>query len=339
VKLIITQLEDENMSKFKVFLTRKIPKKAIDYLLANDIDLEMNEEDRVLTKEEILMGIKGKDGLICLLTDFIDTEIIEAAGTQLKIIANYAVGFNNIDVDAATKKKIPVTNTPGVLTETTADFTMALLLAISRKIVESDRFTRAGKFKGWGPLLQLGSDVYGKTIGIIGCGRIGSAVAQRAALGFNMKVLYFDENRQTELEEKLQMEFCSLKELLSNADFISLHVPLTEETKYLIDKDELSLMKNTAYLINTSRGAVINEQALIEALSKKQIAGAALDVFEHEPKLTPGLAELDNVIITAHIASASIETRTKMGMIAVENLLAGLNKKHPPNCINPQIFD
>jgi lactate dehydrogenase-like 2-hydroxyacid dehydrogenase len=337
--MIYTQLEVENMSKFKTFLTRRIPKKAIDYLLKNDIELEMNEEDRVLTKDEILKGVKGKDGLICLLTDSIDADIIEFAGPQLKIIANYAVGYNNIDVEAANKLKIPVTNTPGVLTETTADFTMALLLAISRKIVESDKFTRAGNFKGWGPLLQLGSDVYGKTIGIIGCGRIGSAVAHRATLGFNMKVLYFDEKRQIELEKKLQMEFCSLKKLLSNADFISLHVPLTEETKYLIDKDELSLMKNTAYLINTSRGAVINEQALIEALSRKQIAGAALDVFEHEPKLTQGLAELDNVIVTAHIASASIETRTKMGLIAVDNLLAGLNDKQPPNCINPQIYD
>ncbi|NHK30515.1 MAG: D-glycerate dehydrogenase [Asgard group archaeon] len=326
------------MGKFKVFLTRKIPNKAIDYLLSNDISLEMNEEDRVLTKKEILKGIKGKDGLICLLTDSIDADIMESAGPQLKVIANYAVGYNNIDVEAASKLNIPVTNTPGVLTETTADFTMALLLAIARKIIESDKFTRAGNFKGWGPLLQLGSDVYEKTIGIIGCGRIGSAVAHRAALGFNMKVLYFDTNRQTKLEEKLSMEFCSLEKLLSSADFITLHIPLTKETKHLIDKKELSLMKKTAYLINTSRGAVINEHALFEALSRKQIAGAALDVYEFEPKLTQGLAELENVILTAHIASASIETRTKMGMIAVDNLLAGLNKKHPPNCINSQIF-
>lgn len=326
------------MGKFKVFLTRKIPNKAIDYLLSNDISLEMNEEDRVLTKKEILKGIKGKDGLICLLTDSIDADIMESAGPQLKVIANYAVGYNNIDVEAASKLNIPVTNTPGVLTETTADFTMALLLAIARKIIESDKFTRAGNFKGWGPLLQLGSDVYEKTIGIIGCGRIGSAVAHRAALGFNMKVFYFDTNRQTKLEEKLSMEFCSLEKLLSSADFITLHIPLTKETKHLIDKKELSLMKKTAYLINTSRGAVINEHALFEALSRKQIAGAALDVYEFEPKLTQGLAELENVILTAHIASASIETRTKMGMIAVDNLLAGLNKKHPPNCINSQIF-
>ncbi len=327
------------MKKFNVFLTRKIPQKAIDYLLEQNIILEKNEEDRVLSKEEILEGVKGKDGLICLLTDNIDADIIAAAGPQLKIIANYAVGYNNIDVETATKRKIPVTNTPGVLTETTADFTMALLFAIARRVVESDKFTREGKFKGWGPLLQLGTDVYGKTIGIIGCGRIGSAVAYRAIKGFNMKVLYYDTTRHKDLEKKLGIEFCSFEKLLSTSDFISLHVPLTDETKYLIDKDELSLMKKTAYLINTSRGAVINEKALVEILREKHIAGAALDVYEFEPELTPDLKNLENVIVTAHIASATIETRTKMGMIAVENLLAGLNNKKPPNCINPQIFE
>ena len=327
------------MRKFNVFLTRKIPEKAIDYLMQYNVNLEKNDEDRVLTKEEILTGVKGKDGLICLLTDHIDAEIMDAAGSQLKIIANYAVGYNNIDVEAATKRNIPVTNTPGVLTETTADLTMALLLAIARKIVESDKYTREGKFKGWGPLLHLGSDIFGKTIGIIGCGRIGSAVAHRAASGFNMKVLYYDITRHKDLEEKLNIEFCSLEKLLSSSDFVTLHIPLTNETKHLIDRNELSLMKDSAFLINTSRGAVINENALVQSLSKKQIAGAALDVYEHEPELTPGLVNLENVIITAHIGSASIETRTKMGLIAVENLLAVLNNQHPPNCINPQIFD
>jgi glyoxylate reductase len=327
-----------DMSKFKVFLTRKIPQKAIDYLLEHNIDLKMNEENRVLTKNEILEGIKGIDGLICLLTDYIDDEIIENAGQQLKIIANYAVGYNNIDVEAATKRNIPVTNTPGVLTETTADFTLALLLSIARKLVESDKYTRAGKFEGWGPLLQLGTDVYGKTIGIIGCGRIGSAVARRAVNGFNMKAIYYDTTRHPDLEKELGLEYQSLNQVLAKSDFISLHVPLTDKTKHLINKNELALMKKTAYIINTSRGAVINEQALLEVLEKKQIAGAALDVFEFEPEITSGLEELDNVIITAHIASASIETRTKMGMIAVENLLAGLNYKQPPNCVNPEIY-
>ncbi|NHJ32751.1 MAG: D-glycerate dehydrogenase [Asgard group archaeon] len=326
------------MAKFKVFLTRKIPQPAIDKLLENNIELELNEEDRVLTKEEIIKGVKGKDGLICLLTDTIDSEIMDHAGRQLKIIANYAVGYNNIDVPAANARNIPVTNTPGVLTDTTADFAMALLLAIARKIVESDKFTRDGKFKGWGPLLQLGTDVYGKTLGIIGCGRIGSAVARRAAKGFDMKVIYYDTKRFPEIEEELGMEFCSFNELLRTSDFISLHVPLTEETKYLISQKELSKMKSTAFLINTSRGLVIDEKALVMALKKKEIAGAALDVYEHEPELTPGLKELDNVVLAAHIASASIETRTKMGMIAVENLLIGLQGKIPPNCINSIIY-
>jgi glyoxylate reductase len=326
------------MAKFKVFLTRRIPQPAIDKLLKSNIDLVFNEEDRVLTKEEIIEGVKGKDGLICLLTDTIDSEIMDHAGPQLKIIANYAVGYNNIDVPAANARNIPVTNTPGVLTDTTADFTMALILAIARKIVVSDKFTREGKFKGWGPLLQLGTDVFGKTIGIIGCGRIGSAVAQRAAKGFQMKVIYFDTKRFPELETELGMEFCSLDELLRTSDFISLHIPLTEKTKHLIGQKELSKMKSSVFLINTSRGLVIDEKALVKALQDKQIAGAALDVYEHEPELTPGLAELDNVVVSAHIASASIETRTKMGLIAVENLLIGLNGKIPPNCINSVIY-
>jgi len=238
--------------KYKVFLTRKIPKAALD-LLPENVELTANEENRVLTKEEIIKGVKGKDGLICLLTDKIDEEVIKEAGEQLKIIANYAVGYNNIDVEAATKRKIPVTNTPGVLTETTADLAFGLLMAIGRRIVESDKFTRAGKFKGWGPLLQLGTDIYGKTLGIIGCGRIGSAVARRAKKGFNMKVLYYNNKRNEKLEEELGVEYAPFEELLEKADYISLHVPLTEKTKYMISEKEFKKMKKTAYLINTSR--------------------------------------------------------------------------------------
>ncbi|MHA1212512.1 MAG: 2-hydroxyacid dehydrogenase, partial [Candidatus Heimdallarchaeota archaeon] len=312
------------MTKYKVFLTRKIPQEAIDYMLSKDLDIEMNEEDRVLTKEEILARIKGKDALICLLTDTIDGEIMDAAGKQLKIIANYAVGYNNIDIAAATERNIPVTNTPGVLTETTADLTMALLLSISRRIVESDKYTREGKFKGWGPLLQLGGDIYGKTLGIVGAGRIGSAVARRAAKGFEMKVLYNNRNRNEQLETEIGAEYSSLEKLIKESDFISLHVPLTSETKHLIGAKELSAMKETAYLINTSRGQVVHEQALVQALQENKIAGAALDVYEFEPEITPELKDLENVIITAHIGTASIDTRTKMGMIVAENLLANL---------------
>ena len=327
------------MTKFKVLLTRKIPQPAIDYILKNEIDLEINEEDRVLTHSEIKERVKGKDGLICLLTDTIDGEIMDAAGPKLKIIANYAVGYNNINSQEATKRKIPVTNTPGVLTETTADLTFALLLSIGRRIVESDKFTRDGKFKGWGPMLHLGNDIHGKTLGVIGCGRIGSAVARRAAKGFNMKVLYNNTKQLPDLEKELGLEFASVEEILKESDYITLHVPLTEKTKHLIGEKELALMKPSAILINTSRGSVIDESALVKALQEERIAGAALDVYEFEPKLSPGLKELDNVIITAHIGTGTIDTRTKMGMMVGENLLAGLNNKQPANCVNPQIYE
>lgn len=327
------------MTKFKVLLTRKIPQPAIDYLLENDIDLEINDENRVLTHAEIKERVKGKDGLICLLTDTIDGEIMEAAGPNLKIIANYAVGYNNINLQEATKRKIPVTNTPGVLTETTADLTMALLLSIGRRIVESDKFTREGKFTGWGPMLHLGNDIHGKTLGVIGCGRIGSAVARRAAMGFNMKVLYNNTKQLPALEKELGLEFASVEEILKEADYVTLHVPLTEKTKHMIGEKELAVMKPSAFLINTSRGSVIVECALVKALQEKKIAGAALDVYEFEPKLSSGLKELDNVIVTAHIGTGTIDTRTKMGMLVGESLLAGLNDKQPPNCVNPQIYE
>lgn len=327
------------MTTFKVLLTRKIPQPAIDYLLENGIDLEINAEDRVLTHSEIKERVKGKDGLICLLTDPIDGEIMEAAGPKLKIIANYAVGYNNIDLQEATRRKIPVTNTPGVLTETTADLAMALLLSIGRKIVESDKFTRDGKFTGWGPMLHLGNDIHGKTLGVIGCGRIGSAVARRAARGFDMKVLYNNTKQLPDLEKELGLEFASVEEILKESDYVTLHVPLTEKTKHMIGEKELALMKPSAFLINTSRGSVIVESALVKALQEKKIAGAALDVYEFEPKLSPGLKELDNVIVTAHIGTGTIDTRTKMGLMVGENLLAGLNNKQPANCVNPQIYE
>ncbi|MHA1155921.1 MAG: 2-hydroxyacid dehydrogenase, partial [Candidatus Heimdallarchaeota archaeon] len=307
------------MTQFKVLLTRKIPQPAIDYMLEKGIDLEINAEDRVLTHAEIKERVKGKDGLICLLTDSIDGDIMEAAGPKLKIIANYAVGYNNVDVQEATKRKIPVTNTPGILTETTADLAVALLLSIGRRIVESDKYTRDGKFKGWGPMLHLGNDIHGKTLGVIGCGRIGSAVARRLAKGFNMKVLYNNTKKLPDLENELGLEFASVEEILKKSDYVTLHVPLTEKTKHMIGEKELALMKPTAILINTSRGSVIVESALVKALQEKRIAGAALDVYEFEQKLSSGLKELDNVIITAHIGTGTIDTRTKMGMMVGED--------------------
>jgi len=325
------------MQKPKVLVTRRIPQPGLD-MLYEHCEVELNEEERVLTKEEIVERIKDKDGMLCLLTDEIDDEILGAA-PNLRGVANYAVGFNNIDVAAATKRKIPVTNTPGVLTETTADFAWALLMAAARRVVESDRFTREGKYTGWGPSLFLGVDVYGKTLGLVGLGRIGKAVAKRA-YGFDMKVLYYDLHRLSPEEEKaLNLTYVSLPELLQTSDFVSLHVPLTPDTRHLISKEELAMMKKTAVLVNTARGPVVDEAALVEALRNGEIFAAGLDVYEDEPELAPGLAELDNVVVAPHIASASVETRTKMATMAAENLIAMLQGKRPPNIVNPEVYD
>jgi len=322
--------------KPKVFVTRKLPEKALKMIRA-ECDMEINPHDRVLTKEELISGISDKDGMLCLLTDEIDEEVIDS-GRNLRIIANYAVGYNNIDVSAATKRKIPVTNTPGVLTDTTADMAWALIFAIARRVVEADKFTREGMYKGWGPMMFLGGDIYRKTLGIVGLGRIGKSVVRRAK-GFDMRVLYFDAFRADEkVEKELSIKYVSLEELLKESDFVSIHVPLLPSTHHLIGEKELLMMKKTAYLINNSRGPVIDEEALVKALRDKEIAGAALDVFENEPEISPGLADLENVVLTPHISSASIETRTKMAVIAAENLLAGLKGIRPPNIVNPEVL-
>ena len=322
-----------NIKKPKVFVTREIPKPGLD-LLRKFCDVEVNPHDRVLTKQEIIKGVKGKDALLCLLTDNIDEEII-ASNPNLKVIANYAVGYNNIDVSVATKYSIPVTNTPGVLTDTTADLTFSLLMCAARRLVESDNFMRAGKYKGWGPMLMLGHEITGKTIGIIGLGRIGSAVAKRAVNGFNMKVIYYEhDGPKPEVEKALGVKYADFDELLKQADFITLHVPLNDQTKHMVSTKEFGLMKSTAILINTSRGQVINEKALVEALKKGKIAGAALDVYEEEPAMAPGLNELDNALIVPHIGSATIETRTKMATMAAENVIAAVQCKVPPNLVN-----
>jgi D-3-phosphoglycerate dehydrogenase len=323
--------------KPKVFVTRKLPKKAIEIIRA-ECKMEINPYDRIITREELIEGVKDKEGLLCLLTDKIDSEIINC-GKNLRIIANYAVGYDNVDVKAATKRKIPVTNTPGVLTDTTADMTWALIFSIARRVAEADKFIKAGKYKGWGPMMFLGGDVYGKTLGIIGLGRIGKAVAKRAK-GFDMKVLYFDVFRADEkVEKELNIQFTDLETLLKKSDFVSIHVPLLPSTHHLIGKREFSMMKKTAYLINNSRGPVIDENALVNVLKDKKIAGAALDVFENEPELALGLADLENVVLTPHISSASIETRTKMAIMAAENLLAGLKGVRPPNIVNPEVLE
>lgn len=319
----------------KVFVTRKIPEQGLE-LLKKTFTVEVNPHDRMLSKEEIIQGLQGKDGLLCLLTDPIDKEVIFSE-PQLKMIANYAVGYNNIDVKAATMRGIPVTNTPDVLTDTTAEMTWALLFSVARRIVEGDTFTRAGKFKGWAPQLMLGQDVSGKTLGIVGAGRIGTAVALKSK-GFNMTVLYVDDHRNTVLEREVHAKKVELSKLLKTSDFISVHVSLNKATHHLISEKELRMMKNTAVLINTSRGPVVDEHALEKALKEQWIFGAGLDVYENEPTINKELINLANVVLQPHSASATFETRTKMAIMAAENIIAGLQGKQPKNCINPEVF-
>ncbi|MCB2185051.1 MAG: D-glycerate dehydrogenase [Deltaproteobacteria bacterium] len=321
-----------------IFVCRRLPQGTMQ-ALEKDFAMECNPHDRVLTREELLAGVAGRDGLVSLLTDRIDAEVLEAAGPQLKIVANYAVGFNNIDVAACTARKVAVTNTPGVLTDTTADLTLALLLATARRLPESDVFARAGKYEGWAPLLFLGTDVHHKTLGLMGFGRVGYAVAQRAA-GFDMKVLYHDAHPcPPELAQKVGAACVDRDTLLKESDFVSLHVPLTPETRHLMSTAEFAQMKPTAYVINTARGEIIDEAALVQALADGQIAGAGLDVFENEPVIHPGLLANPSVVLLPHIGSASIETRTAMGMLDYNNLKACLIEgKVPPNCLNPEVF-
>ncbi|MCK5052212.1 MAG: D-glycerate dehydrogenase [Candidatus Cloacimonetes bacterium] len=320
--------------KPKIFVTRMLPELVMKKLNVHFV-VNVNPEDKALSKEEIMRGTLECDILLCLLSDTIDSDII-SCNPNLKGIVNYAVGFNNIDVECATRLNIPVTNTPGVLTETTADMAWALMFSVARRIVESDKFVRDGKFKGWGPKLLLGADIYGKTLGIIGAGRIGIAVAKRAS-GFNMKVLYSDNN--THIEDTITVEKVDLETLLKKSDFVSLHVPMLPKTKHLIGEKELKMMKETAILINTSRGAVIDEKMLLKALEENWIAGAGLDVYEYEPRLIEGLIDCDNVVLAPHIASASVETRTNMGFIAVENAIAIWQGTIPPQIVNREIYE
>jgi len=318
------------MTKWNVYVTRMLPQPAID-LLKTHCEVEINPEDRVLTNEELIAKVKGRDAVLCLLTDNINAEVLDAA-QGAKIFANYAVGYNNIDVAAAKVRGIMISNTPGVLTETTADLAWALLFATARRIVSADQYTRAGKFQGWSPMLFLGQDITGKTLGIYGGGRIGAAFGKKAK-GFEMKIIYHDLVRNAQFEQETGATYVDRETILKESDFLSLHVPLLAETKHLISEAEFKMMKPTSILINTSRGPVIDEIALVKALREKEIWGAGLDVFEWEPELAPGLVELENVVIVPHIASASIETRTKMGVMAVENILAVMRGETPPNLV------
>jgi glyoxylate reductase len=323
--------------KPKILVTRRLPEEAMG-LIKENFHVECNPHDREFTREELLESVTGKDGILPLLTDPIDGEVMDAAGSQLKVIANYAVGFNNIDIKAATQRKIAVTNTPGVLTDTTADLAMALLLAVARRLAEGDSYARAGKFRSWAPLLFLGTDVHHKTLGILGLGRVGFALAKRAA-GFDMQILYYNRHRaEPQMENQVGAQYTDKESLLKKSDFISVHVPLSPETRRFIGYRELCMMKPSSYIINTARGEVIDEEALVRALKERRISGAGLDVFEHEPDIHPALFKMDNVVMLPHIGSATIETRTRMGLMAAENLIAFFKGQVPPNCINPEVF-
>jgi len=312
-----------------VTVTNIFPQVALDKL-SSECDLKINRTS--LTKEELKQKVSGSDAVISYLTDRIDQDIIDR-GTKLKIIANYGAGFNNIDVTYASERGIWVTNTPNVLHETTADLTWAMILGAARRIIPADRYTRESKFQGWGAQLFLGGDVYEKTLGIIGLGEIGRSVARRA-IGFNMRTLYHQRNRlPKEEEKKLNVEYATFEKILRESDFLTLHVPLTEETEYMIGNDEIAFMKKTAYLIHTARGKIIDDYALVAALREGRLAGAALDVYEAEPELTEGMRELDNLMILPHIGSASFETRDKMALLVADNILDALEGKTPRSLV------
>ena len=326
------------MPKPRVFVTREIFSDALeDIRLAADLDLWTDELPP--PRSELLNRAVGVDGILCLLTDKIDREFMDAAGSQLKVISQIAVGFDNIDVPEATKRGIPVGNTPDVLTQTTADAAWALMLSAARRIGESERAARAGRWRTWHPLHYLGQDVYGATLGIVGMGRIGFQVAKRS-IGFDMKVIYHDVVRQDRYESELDMEYVDMDTLLARSDFVSLHTVLNESTRHLIDARALSKMKQSAVLVNAARGSIVDPKALYEALRSGQISAAGLDVTEPEPiPADDPLLTLENCVIVPHIASASVSTRREMSRIAAANLLNGIAGKRLVTCVNPEVYD
>ncbi len=314
--------------KMKVVIPRRIPDVGPDLLRSEGFEVVIGPEDAHYTRENLIEMIQDADAVIPLLSMKFDREVVEAA-KQLKIIANYAVGYDNIDLEAAREKGIVVTNTPEVLTDATADLTWALLLSVARHVVEADKFVRDGKFRGWSPFLFLGQDFVHRTLGVIGFGRIGQAVARRA-LGFNMNILYYSRSRKIDAEEKLGAKYVELRELLRESDFVTLHTPLTEETYHLIGEEELKMMKSNAIIVNMARGPVIDEKALIKALQEKWIYGAGLDVYENEPNVPKELIKLDNVILLPHLGSATYWTRNTMSRIAAEAIIKYLKYGEKP---------
>lgn len=323
------------MPKPKVFVTRLIPEKGLR-MVQEFCEVDLWSEELPPGREEMLRRVQGIEGLLSLLTDRVDGELLDAAGPRLKVVSNHAVGYDNIDIPAATARRIPVGNTPGILTDATADCAFALLMTAGRRIVEGDRYVRAGHWKTWGPSLLLGSDFAGATLGLVGFGRIGRAVARRAR-GFDMRVIYYDP--QAAPEPGLEAEAVDLDTLLRESDFISLHTPLTPETRYMINAAAFARMKPNAVLVNTSRGPVVDPQALYDALKSGRIFAAGLDVTDPEPiAMDSPLLTLENCVIIPHIASASRTTREKMAVMAAENLIAGLKGERLPNCVNPEVY-
>ena len=321
----------------KVFVTRRIPEKGLEVLKKKCI-VEVWPGDLPPTAEEVAAGVVGAAGILCLLTDRIDAAVMDAAGSGLKVISNYAVGYDNIDIAEATRRGIAVGNTPGVLTEATADHTFALLMAAARRVAEGDRQVRAGKWHTWEPMGLLGADIHGATLGLVGFGRIGRAVAKRAA-GFGMRVLFYDPLLKGEAQPESNARPVDLAVLLAESDFVSVHVPLTVQTRRLFNQKTFNKMKHGAILVNTSRGGVVDQSALFDALKSGQLAAAGLDVTDPEPlPMDSPLLTLENLVITPHIASASRTTRERMAVMAAENLLAGLKGEKLPNCANPQVY-
>ena len=322
--------------KPQVLITRVLPEPALE-VVRQACEVQLDPLDQPLTPAALRQAVMGKQGVLCLVTDRLDAQVLDAA-TELKVVSNVAVGYDNIDVAAATQRGILVTNTPGVVTESTADLTWSLLCSLARRIAEGDRYIRAGKWRDWTLLLMAGSDIHGKPLGICGMGRIGQAVARRAK-GFNMRILYHNRQRlDTALASELNATWVEKRTLLQQADFVSLHIPLSAATTHFIGVEELRMMRPTAYLINAARGPVVDEAALIQALQQGWIAGAALDVFEHEPHVPQALQELENVVLVPHIGSASVATRTRMAVMAAENLVAVLRDEYTPYIVNPAVM-
>jgi glyoxylate reductase len=324
----------------KIFVAREISERGLKLLFdafGKDA-VTVAPQDGAIARADLLAGVKGVDALLPILTESVDAEVMDAAGPQLKIIANYAVGFNNVDVKAATERGIPVTNTPGVLTETTADLAWTLLMAAARRIGEGERLVRSGEWKGWGPMQLMGVDIHGATLGIYGMGRIGQAVARRA-LGFGMKVIYTNnEPIDATTARELNAREVDRDTLLAESDFLSLHVPLLPETRHCIGAEEFKKMKKTAVLVNTSRGPVVDEAALAKALQDGEIFAAGIDVFEEEPKVHPDLMKCENAVIIPHLGSASWETRSRMAEIAATNIVKVLQGEKPITCVNPEVL-